>query len=293
MNQIIISLLLFTILLVCPTPSKAQNPLAYNLFNQKGKEVTYSKMLKELEEADMVFFGELHNNPICHWMQLELTRDLYAQANNNLVLGGEMFESDVQLLINEYFLGYISEKSFEQEARLWPNYATDYKPLCTFAKDNNLRFVATNVPRRYASTVYKYGLKKLESLPEYSKVFLAPLPIKEDYDLACYKDMLTMAEHSSTGDPKLYPQAQMIKDATMAYFMYGNWSEGDLFLHFNGSYHSQNKEGIVWYLRQINPNLKIVVITAVEQEQVKKLSPTNYDKGDYLLVIPERMSKSY
>ncbi|MDC0230616.1 ChaN family lipoprotein [Aureispira] len=268
-------------------------PQAYNLYNQKGKAFPYSKMLKELQSADIVFFGELHNNPICHWLQLEVTRDLYAQENDNLLLGAEMFESDNQLLINEYFLGFISEKNFEKETRLWPNYKTDYKPLVSFAKDNHLRFVATNIPRRYASTVFKNGLKKLNNLPDYSKVFIAPLPILEDYELVCYKEMLEMDMHGMTANPKHYPQAQMIKDATMAYFIYGNWSEGDLLLHFNGSFHSENKEGIVWYLRQLNPNLKILVITTVEQEEVQKLDKANYGKGDYIIAVPERMGKTY
>ena len=268
-------------------------PQAYNIFNQKGKAVNYNKMLKELETADVVFFGELHNNPICHWLQIELTRDLYAREDQNLVLGAEMFESDNQLLINEYFLGHISEKNFEQEARLWPNYSTDYKPLVNFAKENGLSFVATNVPRRYAAAVYRNGLGSLTNLPEYSKVFIAPLPIREDYDLASYKEMLDMGGHSGSGDPKHFPQAQMIKDATMAHFIYGNWSEGELFLHFNGSFHSDNKEGIVWYLRQLNPNLKIVVISSVEQEQVERLDQDHEGKADYLIAIPERMTKTY
>ncbi|MCH2022737.1 MAG: ChaN family lipoprotein [Saprospiraceae bacterium] len=268
-------------------------PQAYKLYNQKGKEIAYSKMLKELQNADIVFFGELHNNPICHWLQLEVTRDLYAQENDNLLLGAEMFESDNQLLINEFFLGCISEKNFENETRLWSNYKTDYKPLVSFAKDNNLRFVATNIPRRYASSVFKNGLKKLDNLPKYSKVFIAPLPIIEDYELGCYKEMLEMHTHGMTSNPKYYPQAQMIKDATMAYFIYGNWSEGDLFLHFNGTFHSNNKEGIVWYLRQFNPNLKILVITTVEQEEVIKLDKEHYRKGDYIIAVPERMGKTY
>lgn len=278
---------------LCSTALLAQ-PKAYAIYNQKGKEVTYNKMLNDLQEADIVFFGELHNNPICHWLELEVARDLYTQEDQNLVMGAEMLESDNQLLINEYFLGFISEKNFEQEARLWPNYQTDYKPLVSFAKENNLSFVATNVPRRYASAVFQSGLENLENLPEYSKVFIAPLPIQEDYDISGYKEMLEMgAAHNNGANPKYFPQAQMIKDATMAHFIYGNWNEGELFLHFNGSFHSNKKEGIIWYLRQLNPNLNIVVISSVEQDQVDKLDQEHRNKGDYIIAIPDRMTKTY
>ena len=47
----------------------------------------------------MVLFGELHNNPISHWLQLELTEDLHAARGADLVLGAEMFEADNQLLL--------------------------------------------------------------------------------------------------------------------------------------------------------------------------------------------------
>jgi uncharacterized iron-regulated protein len=29
--------------------------------------------------------------------------------------------------------------------QLWSNYQTDYRPLVDFAKENNLRFIATNI----------------------------------------------------------------------------------------------------------------------------------------------------
>jgi len=285
--------LLFTAILCTSFSMVDAQPQAYNIFNQKGKKVKYKKMIKALQKADVVFFGELHNNPICHWLQLEVTRDLYAQESANLILGAEMFESDNQVIINEYFLGFISRRSFEKEARLWPNYDTDYKPLLEFAKENALTFVATNIPRRYASLVYKKGVDELENLPEYSKVYLPKLPIKQDYELKCYKKMLTDGKHSGMTNPEYYPQAQMIKDATMAHFIYGNYNEGQLFLHFNGKYHSDNKQGIIWYLRRIDPNLNIVTISTVEQEQVSSLDADQKGIADFIITVPSRMTKTY
>lgn len=77
----------------------------------------------------MVFFGELHDNPIAHWLELEITKDLYSEKGKNLILAAEMFETDNQIMIDEYYSGSIKESSFEGEVRLWSNYKTDYKPL--------------------------------------------------------------------------------------------------------------------------------------------------------------------
>jgi uncharacterized iron-regulated protein len=268
--------------------AQEKNKEAYKIFNSKGKEVTYRKMLNDLAKQEMVFFGELHNNPICHWLELEVARDLYAQRGDELLLGAEMFESDGQVIMNEYFLGYISQKNFESEMRLWPNYKTDYSPLVELARENGLRFACTNVPRRYASMVHRDGLEKLEELPEHSQIYIAPLPIRVDLTVGCYEQMLEMG-----GGNEFFPQAQMIKDATMAYFILNNWTEGDLFLHYNGSFHSDNKEGIIYYIRLKKPEVKVSVITTIEQDNIDKLDREHFGKADYIIAVPSRMTKTY
>jgi len=54
----------------------AQSKPAYVLYNAKGKKISYQKMLRTLQQKDIVLFGEFHNNPISHWLQLEVTKDL-------------------------------------------------------------------------------------------------------------------------------------------------------------------------------------------------------------------------
>jgi len=210
--------LLFILPLALITLAFKTDKPAYQIYTQKGKAIKYSKMIKAMEEADIIMFGELHNNPICHWLQIELTKDLHASKGDKLVLGAEMFESDNQIIIDEYFDGFFGTKKFEADARLWPNYTTDYKPLIEFARENNLDFIATNVPRRYASVVHKKGLEELEKLPEASKAYLPELPIAYDGELSSYKEMLEMMKGMGHANENM-PKAQAIKDATMAYFI--------------------------------------------------------------------------
>jgi len=60
---------------------------AYRIFNQQGKEVPCEKMVRRLEGADIIFFGELHDNPIARWLQRELAEDLHESGRKELVLG--------------------------------------------------------------------------------------------------------------------------------------------------------------------------------------------------------------
>lgn len=262
----------------------------YVLYNIKGEKANYEQMLAEAKKADIVLFGELHDNPVSHWLQKELTADLYKDKKEKLVLGAEMFEADDQIAINEYLQGKISEKTFKDEVKLWTNFETDYKPLLDFAKTNKLNFVAANIPRRYANMVYSRGMASLDSIDAKAKEWIAPLPMKYDANLKCYKDIFESA--GGHGGDNL-PKSQAIKDATMAHFILKNWSKGQTFIHYNGAYHSNNHQSIEWYLKQQNPNLKVMVISSAEQKETGKLEAEAIGTGDFIICTPSNLTKTY
>lgn len=282
-------LLLTGFLLITTMSISAQDKPAYLLFNKKGKKTKYKKMRKACEKADIVLFGELHNNPIGHWLQLELAKDM--EQNRELILGLEMLEADNQKAVDKYLAGEIEEVQLDSLARLWNNYKTDYAPIVNFAKENNRKVIATNIPRRYARIVFREGIEKLNDLPQKDKQWIAPLPIPFDINLPGYKAMLEMGMGGHSGEN--FPKAQAIKDATMAHFILKNYQKGKLFLHLNGSYHSDNFEGILWYLQQQQPDLKVIIITSVYQPTVQKLTLENTGKAHFTLAVPESMTKTY
>jgi len=271
---------------------------AYKVYNLKGHEADYNDILKATKKADIIFFGEMHNNPICHWLELELTKDLYADKGARLVLGAEMFETDNQLLIDEYISKMIRKKDFEAEAKLWGNYKTDYSPIVDFAREKGIKFVGTNIPRRYAALVNLKGFEGLDSINARERGMMAPLPIKYVDTLECYKSIMkAVGEGMPAHATQNLGKAQAMKDATMAHFIQKNGViDQTTFLHFNGSYHSDNFQGIVWYinenLKKTNYNLKIMTITCVEQADVDTLEKTEVGKADFIIVIPASMTKT-
>lgn len=281
-----IFLLPITILVASST--WAQVKPAYVLYNAKGKKVSYNKMIRTLVQKDIVLIGEFHNNAISHWMELEITKD--CRESRNLVLGAEMFEQDNQPALDQYVQGKLSAKGLDSAARLWKNYPTDYAPLVNFAKEQNIAFAATNVPRRYASMVSKGGFEVLDTLSVKEKKWIAPLPIAYDAELPGYKSMMTMMAGHGTAN---MPKAQALKDATMAYFILQYYKPGSLFIHYNGSFHSENHDGIVWYLQRSQPALKIVTITTVSQKELHQLLKENKNKADYIICVDEDMTTTY
>lgn len=271
----------------------AQKP-AYRLFREDGKKVKYEKMLEEAAEADIVLFGEYHTNPISHWLQLELSRDLHELKGEALILGAEMFESDNQLILDEYLAGHITEAKFEEEARLWKNYHTDYKPLVLLAKEKGLSFVATNIPRRYANTVYNKGVGALDSLSTEALRYIAPLPLEYDTSLNCYRQLMNSGDAPMGGHGgSNLADAQAIKDATMTHFIMQYWEPGKVLVHYNGAYHSDEFESMYWFLKRANQDLNVVTISTVSQDEVDHLEADAEGKAHFIIAVPSNMTQTH
>jgi uncharacterized iron-regulated protein len=273
--------------------TNAQTLDAYKIFSSKGESVDFEKMVEKVRNSNVVLFGELHDNPISHWLQIELTKALYTITDGKILLGAEMFEADNQLILAEYIQGYISQSRFEADARLWTNYKTDYKPLVEFSKQHRVNFVATNIPRRYASMVAGGGFEALDALSAEAKKFIAPLPIPYNPELPGYKSMLEMGGMPGKSSNENFPKAQAIKDATMAWNIVQNYENGKIFVHFHGTYHSNNYEGIYWYLNQYKPGKTVSTIATVLQENTSQLDKENLGIADFIIVVPKTMTRTY
>ena len=66
---------------------------AYKIYSYDGSASSMSRLVSAAGEADIVLFGETHNCPVAHWLELELTKALWQKDSSGLVLGAEMFGS--------------------------------------------------------------------------------------------------------------------------------------------------------------------------------------------------------
>ena len=107
-------------------------------------------------------------------------------------------------------------------------------------------------------------------------------------DTAMSMEVMGMPKHVNENLPK----AQAAKDATMAHFILENWTDGKILIHFNGSYHSDNFEGIIWHLQQQNEELKIMTISTVLQQDIDTLEEKNVNIANYILCVPESMTRT-
>ena len=298
LSRISLNFLLVLVSFSCTSaqPSYLSDKPAFVIYNKSGKQVSYSQMLNTLSGADVALFGEQHNDPISHWLELSLLKDLYKIKGEKLILGSEVWEADQQLIMNEFLASkHMTMESYAESSRQWKNFVTDYQPILAFAKDKGIDVIATNVPRRYASMVSAQGIEVLDSLSDQAKAFLPTLPLHINLEDEYYEEVAEffkkMSMMKSTSVSNLV-KAQALKDATMASNIVKYLKKGNSFFHFHGEFHSAKHSAIEYYIRYYNENLTVKTVSVISQEDVMKFSSSD-SRADFNVVVPNDMSKSY
>ena len=272
-------------------PLAAQEELKAYQFYRDATAISFQKAVDAMAEADVVLFGEFHDHAMVHWLQLKTAQSL--MKKRDLIMGGEFFETDDQLLLDELIDGITPMKKFKAEAKLWPNFETDYAPLLQLVTDSQITFVATNVPRRYASFVARNGADTLASLSKEAKQFLPPLPMPFSMETPGYQEVYDMMGGGHGMKPENFVKAQALKDYTMAYNIGENLEKNSLFIHFNGDFHSSDFGGIYWYLNELYPKLEVISIKVVQTTDVELVRHDELVGGDIILVVPEDFTRTH
>lgn len=266
----------------------------YKIYDvRKHKLISVDDIVTDMKKADVLFFGEEHNDSIGHSLETEIFKKLNQVYPQQVALSMEMFHTDIQPVVNEYLADVISEKNFIKESRAWENY-NDYKPLVEYAKTNKLQVIAANAAARYSNAVTKNGLAVLKNFPKTSLNFLPPLPI--DTATGRYYGKFTgLLGGHGMGTMKVY-QTQNFWDATMAWSVskFNQANKGIKIFHLNGRFHSDEKLGTVARLQQYSPQLKTLNISAFSDESFEKPEWNKFSGlGDYIIITDPGAKRSY
>ena len=259
-----------------------------------GRFVDFEILVAAAAKADLVFVGEQHDDPNTHRLEAALLEGLNRRRMRPVV-SLEMFELDVQPLVDRYLAGLVTEDELVKGARPWPRYATDYRPLVEAAKQHGWPVIAANIPRRLASAVAKSGREVLDRLPELDKPFVAR-------DLQCPNDAYferfakTMGGHpggtQTEAEKQLtlerYYWAQCVKDETMAESIAAatvHHSAARPIVHYNGAFHSDFGLGTAERVRRRLPNKRTIIVSMLPVADLDALAPAGEDlkRADYLV----------
>ncbi len=198
--------------------------------------VSAEEMFHALTEVDVVFVGEQHDDSFAHEWELFLWQSL---ASNERALALEMFETDVQSILNSFLAGEISEEEFLAGSRPWSNYPVDYALMVNYAKENNFHVIAANVPRMYAAMVARGGFEAVLGEPGFEEISIDSSNVRYKEMFLATMDAIGDQMHGMPLDPENMYRAQLLKDAVMARSI-----AGSRVMFVCGSFHSDFHSGI-------------------------------------------------
>ncbi|HEV2705937.1 MAG TPA: ChaN family lipoprotein [Pyrinomonadaceae bacterium] len=274
----------------------------YRVYDSAGRNVKLSDVVEAMSRADVLFVGETHDDPLAHALEAELLREAYARftsgdesARRPVALALEMFERDVQVVVDEYLAGLITERHFLASSRPWKNYETDYKPLVEFARAHRLGVIAANAPARYVALASRSGVASLQTLSQQARAWLAPLPFASASAPYAAKFARAMGGDPMHSSAHLL-DAQNLRDATMAYAVSEHLKREQkaFVLHVNGKFHSEERLGVPEHLARYRPLSRMLVVTLVATKNFPAFDAANDGRlGDFVIITDARLPRSF
>jgi uncharacterized iron-regulated protein len=275
------------------------NEANFRVFDANGNSSSLEKILEAIEQTDVVFLGEQHDDAVAHALQLQIFKAVVEKygRQRKVALSLEMFERDVQTVVNEYLSDLISESHFLLSSRPWNNYKQDYRPLVELAKSSRLPVIAANAPRRYVNMVSRNGRESLNGLSKEAKQWLAPLPFNQPSEAYAtkFKALMGNSPESSMGINKIL-DSQTLWDATMSYSIAEFLKENKkaLVVHLNGGFHTENRLGTAEQLRKFRQKAKFIVVTMRYEDDFTKFDKAKHENlGDFVILTDSKVPRSF
>jgi uncharacterized iron-regulated protein len=327
---------LFAAALLIAAPLGAQHPEStraapvegadFRVYDSRGKDASFAAVLAALPQYEVALVGEQHDDMIGHGFQASLLAAAFQglQPDRLVVLSMEMFERDVQYIVDEYLADLISEEHFLSSARPWPDYELRYRPLVEIAHAHGLPVVAANAPRRYVNRVSREGVESLADLPSSAKLFLPPLPYpgpsdeyRAQWDAVMAEAMVSMkaqmdsaAADSAAPEPETEPEtepesdeektppqhymvspnviySQALWDAAMGHGVTAALGAhpGSLVIHMAGSFHVARGTGIPERIADYRPGTRVLSIVMEAVDDIHAWDNEKYrELGDFVIL---------
>jgi uncharacterized iron-regulated protein len=317
-SKVLLASILLPAALAAQLASAAGAPQApaahYRAFDSKGRAAKIEEIVSALGDADVLIVGETHDDPVAHLLEAELLRradesfGATSQKRRPVALSMEMFERDVQTVVDEYTGGLIQERHFLLSSRPWNNYQTDYRPLVEYAREHHLPVIAANAPARYVSRVSGLGPDSLRGLSAAARQWLppTPLPPASTAYAAKFNNLMrdgmggaaqpagAAAQANPHGGAHLL-EAQALRDASMAYAVadFLKRHHDALVVQVNGTFHSEERLGVPEQLAHYRPKARVVVVTILPDDDFPSFDAARLGKlGDFVIITDPTVPRS-
>lgn len=214
---VVIVIVASNLLVFTPTaialPAQTQSDMGFTS-KQQG-------IIKQLQGAKIIYLGEIHDRQSDHQQQLAIIQALF-QSKPKLAIGMEMFQRQMQPLLDQYLAGQITAAELRAQTEFNKNWGyrwADYVPILEFAKAHRLPIIALNTSSAISRKAAKQGLnslttEELKSIPPLTEIDRSNTKYQQMI-LASYQQHAGIVSISSKSFDRFYT-AQLLWDETMA-----------------------------------------------------------------------------
>ncbi|HEY9119462.1 MAG TPA: ChaN family lipoprotein [Marinobacter sp.] len=257
-----------------------------------GRLLSINQLAKELAPADVVVIGEYHGHHGAHLLQLLVQSALYQQRPQQ-VLSMEQFALDDQSELDSYLAGHSGEEELIADTGAWPNYKASYRPIIEFSKNRNVPVVAANAPDDIVRCIGGNGEAYLDELDAGQRRELPDVPFTETAEYRRkFFDTLGGSHGQADNSKRLENsyKAQLLRDNTMADRVIRALEAfpGHQVIHLTGTFHAEDRLGMIAVLEQKRPDLEVVVVSPAfwpAGDNLDSLLEAHQGKGDYLYFL--------
>jgi uncharacterized iron-regulated protein len=258
-----------------------------------GTDRSWPELVAALAKVDVVFLGETHVDDTTHQVELRVLQEMLRQRQGQVVLAMEMFERDVQPVLDDYLQGRIDEATFVRKARAWGNYPTAYRPLVEAAKAAKIPVVAANFPgslrRTFANGAGKEALDKLP--PEQralvpDEIFPASAKYWERVDRAVRGHM--GGGGGGTPEERLYDTQNLWDNAMGDNIARARkrWPDRQV-VHVVGGFHVAQRDGTAAQFARRSPDSTFAVVSIAATSELHTVRPDR-DRAEADFVVYAR-----
>ncbi len=216
-----------------------------------GQPIDFPNLILQLGTVDIVFIGEVHNNPEHHLIQVQLLQALMARCTPPPAVAMEFFDTTRQPVLNRFMNGDLDETAFLEEVdwkNCWRFPYRLYRPILWTSRDKGTALLGINAPNQLVKKVARSGLESLTAEERHQ--------VARDMDLnnTAHREYLEsiFKQHQTSKNLKHgiqnfdhFYQAQCVWDETMAENIADHIkAHGGRMVVFTGNGHIVNKFGI-------------------------------------------------
>jgi uncharacterized iron-regulated protein len=235
--------------LIHPPRASIQGSPGHHLAGQiihleSGTVLHFEDFIEELQSKQVIFIGEVHDNPDHHLMQTQLLQSLLPREGFGTV-AMEFFEQRQQPIIDAYLEGNLTEKEFLEKVNWRKTWGFDYhfyRPLMIEIKQHRARVAAINAPREVIRKTARVGLESL--YPEERRQLAQEIDLSNTLHREFVREAYELHGHRYLKDFQFFYEAQCAWEDTMAENVSHILAKGEKVIVFAGNGHIIHKFGI-------------------------------------------------